>query len=136
MKKTCFKIWEILQDETNDGGHGPGWGKVVAFTVRFYEGDMVDMTRTLPDGSTETVSQFNYERRLKMNELGHLKSKKKKDDSELLPLESRNDAVVYGESDFGLLYAPLGNAEPYIREFLKSELKKDTSRPPIVEQTI
>lgn len=109
MKKTDYKFWYIRRDD---------FGVIEEAAIRFHEGEIVTQ---MEDG--EEVQVYIREKRLKANQLNHLKSNKTK--KEL----SGDDTVIYDPSDFGTI-----STDDELRTFLNGEIKKDTSRQVINEQ--
>ena len=103
--KTDYKFWYIRRDD---------FGVIEEAAIRFHEGDFVTV-----DG--EQV--YKREKRLKANQLKHLKSNKTK--KEL----SGEDTIIYNQTDFGTI-----STDDELRTFLNGEVKKDKKRQVIDEQ--
>lgn len=134
---TDFKYWYIRRisdsdvGRSGDGKHGePGRtilqndvGQIVEVAVRYFEGD-VTTAKELVDGVEQDVTRYRRFRRLKPYEMPRI-SARATDEA------SGRKAFRYTSADFGIT-KDLADVEAY----LKRELERDTTRTPIVEQTL
>lgn len=113
--RTDYKFWFIKRDDN---------GYIIEVAVRYYEGEVTAELEKDRSGIDMLVTRYRRTRRLQKSDLTHLFDKKFVKDA------SEKDTVIYYPSDFGQI-----KTDDELRSFLNKELKKDTQRAAIDEQT-